>query len=59
MLQSQAQVGLHVVFSTKNRRAYLEEPDFRDQMFRLLAHHVKEVGCVVAIVGGHVDHVEE
>ena len=23
----------------------------------MLAHHVKQVGCVVAIVGGHVDHV--
>ena len=26
-------------------------------MFRMLAHHTKESGCVVAIVGGHVDHV--
>ena len=26
-------------------------------MFRMLAHHTKEMGCVVAIVGGHIDHV--
>lgn len=26
-------------------------------MFRMLAHHVKECGCVSASVGGHVDHV--
>ena len=26
-------------------------------MLRMLAHHVKECGCVSASVGGHVDHV--
>ena len=57
MPQSHAQVWLHIVFSTKNRCAYLKAPEFRDQLFRMLAHHVKEVGCVIAIVGGHVDHV--
>ena len=57
MPQSHSQVWLHLVFSTKNRNAYLEGAEFRDQMFRMLAHHVKQVGCVVAIVGGHVDHV--
>jgi putative transposase len=57
MPQSHSQVWLHIVFSTKNRNAYLEEAEFRDQMFRMLAHHVKQVGCVVAIVGGRVDHV--
>jgi len=57
MPQSHSQVWLHIVFSTKHRDAYLKEPDFRDQMFRMLAHHVKETGCVVALVGGHVDHV--
>ena len=57
MPQSHAQVWLHIVFSTKNRNAYLNELAFRDQTFRMLAHHVKATGCVVAIVGGHVDHV--
>ena len=57
MPQSHAQVWLHIVFSTKNRDACLKEPEFREQMFRMLAHHVKETGCVVAIVGGHVDHI--
>ena len=57
MPQSHAQVWLHAVFSTKNRKPYLEKQEFRDQMFRMLAYHVKEVGCVVAIVGGHIDHV--
>jgi len=57
MPQSLAQVWLHIVFSTKSRVTYFEEPDFRKEMFRMLAHHVKETGCLVAIVGGHVDHV--
>ena len=57
MPQSLAQVWLHAVFSTKNRKAFLEEMTFREQMFRMLAHHVKETGCVVGTVGGHVDHV--
>ena len=23
----------------------------------MLAHHTKEIGCTVAVVGGHIDHV--
>ena len=57
MPQSIAQVWLHIVFSTKSRKAYLQNEDLRTQMFRLLAHEVKESDCVSASVGGHVDHV--
>ncbi len=57
MPQSHAQVWLHIVFSTKNRTPYLQTLEFRHQMFRMLAHHVKELGCVAGIVGGHIDHV--
>ena len=57
MPQSHAQVWLHIVFSTKERRGFLQKESFRDQMFRMLAHHVKECGCVSASVRGHVDHV--
>jgi REP element-mobilizing transposase RayT len=57
MPQSHAQVWLHVVFSTKERREFLRTESFRDQMFRMLAHQVKECGCVSASVGGHLDHV--
>jgi REP element-mobilizing transposase RayT len=55
--QSLAQVWLHVVFSTKNRAPFLKDAEFRDQMLRMLAYHTKESGCVVAKVGGHIDHV--
>lgn len=57
MPQSLAQVWLHIVFSTKDRRPFLQDDEFQQQMFRMLAHHVKEQQCVSASVGGHVDHV--
>ena len=57
MPQSLTQVWLHVVFSTKDRRPFLQDETFRSEMFRMLAHHVKESGCVSASVGGYVDHV--
>jgi len=57
MPQSLAQVWLHIVFSTIERRSFLRNPDFREEMFRMLAHHVKETGCISASVGGHIDHV--
>ncbi len=57
MPQSLAQVWLHIVFSTKDRRPFLQSESFQDQMFRMLSYHVKESGCVSASVGGHIDHV--
>ena len=56
MLQSLAQVWLHLVFSTKNRAPYLANEPFRHEMFRMLAFHVQELKCVSVAVGGHVDH---
>lgn len=57
MPQSLAQVWLHIVFSTKERRTFLKQIDFREEMCRMLAHHVKESKCVSASVGGYEDHV--
>ena len=57
MSQSLAQIWLHIVFSTKERRLYLQNEEFRLDMFRMLAHHVKETGCLSVSVGGHIDHV--
>ena len=57
MPQSLAQVWLHLVFSTKERQPFLQDEQFQAEMFRMLAHHVKETGCVSASVGGHIDHV--
>ena len=57
MPQSHAQVWLHIIFSAKDRRSFLEDTSFREAMFRMLAHQVKECKCVSASVGGHIDHV--
>ncbi|MFG0290892.1 MAG: IS200/IS605 family transposase [Rhodopirellula sp. JB044] len=57
MPQSLAQVWVHVVFSTKERRRYFQNETFRAEAFRMLAYHVKESNCVSASVGGHFDHV--
>ncbi len=57
MPQSHAQVWLHIVFSTKDRQPFLQDESFREEMFKMLAHHVKESNCISASVGGHEDHV--
>ena len=57
MPQSHAKVWIHIVFSTKDRRPFLQNEKFQTEMFRMLAHHVKESNCVSATVGGHEDHV--
>jgi len=56
MPQSHAQIWVHIVFSTKNRRTFLQDTAFQEEMFRMLSHHVKESKCVSASVGGHIDH---
>ena len=57
MPQSLARVWLHVVFSTKERRAFLQKDTFRDEMFRMLSHHVEQIGCTPLRTGGWIDHV--
>ena len=57
MPQSLSQVWIHLVFSTKDRRPFLQNETFRGEMFRMLAYHVHESGCVSASVGGYDDHV--
>jgi putative transposase len=57
MPQSLARIWLHIVFSTNGRRAYLQNTDHREEMFRMLGYHAKEAGCPPARVGGWIDHV--
>ena len=57
MSQSLARVWLHVVFSTKERRASLQNAQFRDEMFCMIGHHVNECGCTAVRAGGWIDHV--
>lgn len=57
MPQSHAQVWVHLVFSTKDRRPFLRKDSFRTEMFRMLSHQVNESKCTSASVGGYFDHV--
>ena len=57
MPQSLSRVWIHLVFSTKDRRAYLQNTKIRDEMFHMLGHHAKQAGCNPGRVGGWIDHV--
>lgn len=57
MPQSLAPVWLHLTFSTKGRRDELQNPLFRDEMFRMLSYHTEQAGCFPQRAGGWIDHV--
>ncbi|MCE5267304.1 MAG: transposase [Planctomycetaceae bacterium] len=57
MSQSLARIWLHIVFSTKERKAYLQNEEIRSESFRMLGYHANEAGCPPALVGGWIDHV--
>jgi REP element-mobilizing transposase RayT len=57
MPQSLANVLVHLVFSTKDRRALLQNADLRNQMHRYLAGISANLDCPAVIVGGADDHI--
>jgi len=57
MPQSLAQIYLHVVFSTKERRPFLQQSTSREEAFRLLGGICNNHDCPVLRVGGVADHV--
>ena len=57
MSQSLANVLVHIVFSTKERRALLRNDDLRIEMHRYLAGVSANLECPAIIVGGATDHV--
>ena len=57
MPQSLARIWLHIVFSTSERRAYLQHEDIREEMFGMLGHHANKIDCPVIRTGGWIDHV--
>ena len=56
MPQSLSQVILHVVFSTKDRRPWLD-PVIRPRLHAYLATVTRDCGCEAYRVGGTADHV--
>ncbi len=57
MSQSLAQIYLHVVFSTKERRPFLQDPAARKAMHKCLAKISNELDCPCLEAGGVEDHV--
>jgi REP element-mobilizing transposase RayT len=57
MPQSLAQIYLHFVFSTKDRRPLLQNCDIREEMHHYLGGTCNALDCPVLRVGGVADHV--
>ena len=57
MPQSLGQLFVHIVFSTKHRIPYLENPVIREEMHAYLAGACHRSGCPALRVGGIEDHV--
>jgi REP element-mobilizing transposase RayT len=57
MSQSLVKVYLHLVFSTKHREPYLNNPTLRQETHAYLAGACKNMGSPSLLVGGVADHV--
>src|SRR5438309_814416 len=57
MSQSLAQIYLHIVFSTKERRPFLQNTTIRDEAHKYLGGTCKKLECPILCVGGVADHV--
>jgi putative transposase len=55
--QSLTFVLVHVIFSTKNRIAFLQSPDFRSEVHAYLMATLRGLECEPVRVGGAGDHV--
>jgi putative transposase len=57
MPQSLAQIYLHIVFSTQERRPFLADKSIRTEMHSILGGECNKLECPVLRVGGVGDHV--
>ena len=57
MSQSLAQIYLHIVFSTQDRRPFLKDRPIREKMHGYLKGICKKQNCPWIAVGGTEDHV--
>jgi REP element-mobilizing transposase RayT len=57
MPQSLVQIYVHIVFSTKERRPFLESKTLRDRLHRYLGGTCKGLNSPALTVGGVEDHV--
>ncbi len=57
MPQSLAQIYVHIVFSTKHRKPFLKDVEFRERTYRYLAGICKNFESSALAIGGVEDHV--
>lgn len=57
MPQSLIQIYVHIVFSTKDRKPFLQDTSFRDSFHAYLAGACRGQNCRSLQVGGVADHV--
>ena len=57
MPQSLVQIYVHILFSTKHRKPFLNDNEFRDRTHRYLAGICRNLDCPTLTVGGVEDHV--
>ena len=57
MPQSLSAVYVHIVFSTKERRPFIQALDLRTELHAYLGGVSNRLGCAPLIVGGVQDHV--
>ena len=56
-MSTHQQLLYHIVYSTKNRKPYLQNNEFRDSVFAYKAGVVKNLGGSAIKIGGYFDHV--
>ena len=59
MPQSLSAVCIHLVFSTKERRPFLQDETIRESLHSQLGGISKKLGCAPIITGGVEDHVHQ
>ena len=57
MPQSLAQIYLHLVYSTKDRRPFLADRSIRGELHEYVGGACNGLGCPVIRVGGVADHI--
>src|SRR5271166_5627162 len=57
MPQSFSGIHVHLVFSTRDRRPFLVDPDLRAQTHAYLGGICKNLACDPLVAGGVADHV--
>ncbi len=56
MPQSLAKIYLHIVFSTKNRIAFIK-PEIEDELYKYMAGILKNLECTAIKIGGTSNHI--